>query len=200
MRIPWYGLPIVAHAPAHSAAKAKRVPSGDQLAPPISVQEPPHLTLDPLNEVVPRNDRERSLDRKRWAAVPLAEHVHRGSEEIRRRVVDPANPVPSLEDPNERLLSDLLSLVPVLRQETERPVEALVVALDEALEALDLRDEWLVVSLHESERLFHGAWTLEEGILLQATSRFSSIRTRERANPLTPTPKSPTTEPVPRHG
>jgi hypothetical protein len=44
MRIPWYGLPIVAHAPAHSAAKAKRVPSGDQLAPPISVQEPPHLT------------------------------------------------------------------------------------------------------------------------------------------------------------
>ena len=50
-----------------------------------------------------------------------------------------------------------------------------MVALDEALEALDLRDEWLVVSLHESERLFHGAWIPREaGDLLRAASRFSS--------------------------
>jgi hypothetical protein len=51
--------------------------------------------------------------------------------------------------------------------ETERRVEALVVALDKALEALDLRDEWPVVSLHESERLFHGAWIPQEGTLLR---------------------------------
>jgi hypothetical protein len=49
-----------------------------------------------------------------------------------------------------------------------------VVALDEALEALDLRDEWLVVSLHKSERFFHGAWILPKRILLRAAPRFSS--------------------------
>jgi hypothetical protein len=54
--------------------------------------------------------------------------------------------------------------------------------LDEALEAFDLRDEWVGVSVPESERLFHGAWIPQEGILLRAASRFSS-RARGSAPP-----------------
>lgn len=72
--------------------------------------------------------------RHRLAASPLAVQVHRRSDEVAAWRVHQPDPVPSLEDPGERLLGEVLSVLTLGGHQEHHPAQRGVVGLEELLE------------------------------------------------------------------
>src|SRR3990170_6580221 len=88
-----------------------------------------------LGELVARRGQShRATDGERGAPPPLPPQVHRGAEQVARRVVHLGDPVPALPDAEEGLLHDVLGLGAVAGDQAERAVEVRVLGLDQVLE------------------------------------------------------------------
>src|SRR3972149_2588164 len=88
-----------------------------------------------LGELIARRGQShRATDGERGAPPPLPPQVHRGAEQVARRVVHLGDPVPALPDAEEGLLHDVLGLGAVAGDQAERAVEVRVLGLDQVLE------------------------------------------------------------------
>ena len=88
-----------------------------------------------VGEVVVRwREPDGSADREHGPPVTLAEQVHRGPVEVPDGVVHPADAVPSLPHPEERVLHQLLRLGAVPGHEPQPPEQGPSLGLVEGLE------------------------------------------------------------------
>src|SRR5439155_27144008 len=90
-------------------------------------------------------------------APPAPEQVQRRAVQVPRGVVELPDPIPPLEQLEERVLHELLGLVPVAAQEPQGSVQAAMLSLEELLErpGLHRARPSLGPDLHGGDGLFH---------------------------------------------
>ena len=96
--------------------------------------------VDPGDRIVVPGHPDRALRGQERAAVARAEGVHRRSVQVPTRVLHRRHAVPSLQDPDEGVLRELLGLVPVPGDEPQGSVEPVALLLEERLERLRRHD------------------------------------------------------------
>ena len=110
------------------------------------------IALVDLSDLVVGGDElHRALRDSQRPPVAPTEAVHRRPVQVAVRVRHLRDSVPALEQPDERVLRQVLGFVPVPGHETERPVELILLGLEERLELDGRGDGDVSLGSHSAE-------------------------------------------------
>lgn len=87
-----------------------------------------------VEDVTSWTDRDGPTERDRRPPIPAAELVHRGAVQVPRRIVHRRDRLPSLQEPRERLLGDVLGLGPASGDHAHDLEESILLRVEEVFE------------------------------------------------------------------